>query len=699
MQVILDYPFWFIGFCLLLGAVASLLLYYKSNHFTDETVNFKYFKYGMAIFRFLSVSTIAFLLLSPFIKSKFTDKIEPIVVLVHDNSSSIQLGFSNTDSASYRNNLAEMEQKIASKFQLDKYTFDNKLADNDTLNFKGKSTDISAILGELNGLYQNRNVGAVILATDGIYNEGINPVYSDFTFPIYTIALGDTAAQKDLKISAVRNNKIAYLDDKVQVEIDIEANKLKGESFKMEVFELAGGKENKITEQSFKISKPYEEFGAKIMVTANGAGMLRYRVKVSNLKDEITYDNNYREFYIDVIDSRQKILIIANAPHPDLGAIKQVTDLNKNYELKISYAQEFSENVEKYNLVILHQLPSKNVRANQIFSAVKKAKVPYWIITGASTQYANFNQEQNMVSIAQSGNSTNDASAFFNTSFNQFTLDENTILKLKRFPPIQVPFGSYNTQNGTNVLLKQRIGSVETDFPILAFSESMGVKTGVFVGDGLWRWRMYDYLDNGSHQIFNELVQKTINYLAVKADKRKFKVNMPKNVFLESEPIVIEAELYNDSYELINEPEATILLKDEEGKEFPFSFAKVNNAYALKTNSLPIGNYTYTAQTNLAGKNYTVEGSFSVNAVQLEALQTQANHALLFQLSEKTNGKFYYPNNLTILADDILNLKELKPLLYDSFKTRTALNLFWILMLILTLLSVEWFARKYFGGY
>lgn len=699
MQLILDYPWWFLVFCLLLGAGAAALLYYKTNHFTDESPQFIWYKRGMAVFRFLSVSIIAFLLLSPFIKSRFTDKIEPVVVVVHDNSSSVKLGFNTVDSSSYINDFEQLKSKIGNKFQVDNYIFDQKLKADEPLDFDGKSTNISQVLAELSGLYHNRNVGAVILASDGIYNEGSNPVYTDFTFPVYTIALGDTAPQRDLKVSAVRNNKIAYLDDKVQVQIDIEVSKLSGESFLMEVFQLYGGKETKLAEQNFRISKPYEEFNTSVMVTANGAGMLRYKVKVTNLKDEITYDNNYREFYIDVIDSRQKILIVANAPHPDLGAIKQVVELNKNYQLTIAYAQQFSDNVDKYNLVILHQLPSQNNRAAQIFQQVKNAKLPYWIITGASTQYAQFSQEQNLVNIAQSGNSVNDAAAYFNQSFNLFTLDENTILKLKRFPPLQVPFGTYSAKSGSSVLLMQRIGSVETDFPILAFADNMGVKTGVFVGDGLWRWRMYDYLDNGNHQIFNELVQKTINYLAVKADKRKFKVNMPKNIFLESEPIVLEAELYNDSYELINSPEATIVIKDEDGKEYPFSFAKVNNAYALKINALPVGNYTYTAQTTLAGKAYMVDGAFSVNAVQLEALQTQANHQLLYQLAQKTGGSMYYPNELTELADEISNLKNLKPVLYDSFKTRSAMNLFWILMLIMTLLSVEWFARKYFGGY
>jgi hypothetical protein len=699
MQLILDYPTWFILFCLLLGALAAFALYYKTRHFTDESDNFKLFKAGMALFRFVSVSVITFLLLSPFIKSKFIEKIAPVVVFVHDDSESVQITFHSVDSSTYISQTNQMLNRLSEKFDVDYYTFSSSLSASDTLTFTGKTTHLSNALSELNSIYHNRNVGAVILATDGIYNEGINPVYTDFNFPIYTIALGDTLPQQDLKISAVRNNKIAYLDDKVMVEIDVEAHKLKGEKFKLEVNRIEAGKKVPVAEETFSINKEYEEFSTSITVNASRAGMLRFKAEVTRLKDEITHDNNEREFYIDVIDSRQKILIVANAPHPDIAAIRQVINLNKNYEAEVQYAAEFNANLDKYNLVILHQLPSLNIRANQIFTAVKKSKTPYWIITGASTQYTHFNQEQNIINVQQSGNSTNDAGAYINNNFKLFTLDENISLKMKRFPPVQVPFGNYEFKTGVNTLIYQRIGAVETDFPILSFADQMGVKSAVYIGDGLWRWRMYDYLDNKNHDIFNEIVQKTINYLAVKADKRRFKVNLPKNIFSESEQIIMEAELYNESYELINTPEVNIVITDEEANEYPFVFGKVNSAYSLKTNALPVGNYTYKAITILGGKNYNAEGSFSVIAVQIEALQTTANHQLLQQLSEKTNGKMFFPNELNELELWILNQPDIKPVLYENFKTRSILNLYWIFFLIVAILSAEWFARKYFGGY
>ena len=127
---------------------------------------------------------------------------------------------------------------------------------------------------------------------------------------------------------------------------------------------------------------------------------------------------------------------------------------------------------------------------------------------------------------------TNDATGLVNGNFTSFTLNDGLASELKKYPPVTVPFGEFNSGTGSEVLLKQRIGSVETDYPLLVFNENLGAKSAVFVGDGLWRWRMYNFLQNENHNLFNEVVNKTINYLALKADKRKFRVQVSKNLVL-----------------------------------------------------------------------------------------------------------------------------------------------------------------------
>ncbi|MCB9257329.1 MAG: hypothetical protein H6579_09380 [Chitinophagales bacterium] len=699
MSLIFQYPLWFIFFCLALGAIYSLALYYKSSHFVEDGPQFLWIKRGLALLRFLSVSLLSFLLLSPLIKSNFVEKIEPVIVFVHDNSASIPLHWNTEDSSNYIQSTNQMLEELAKSYQIDYFTFDQDIRAIDTLNFEGKASNLSKALEEINGLYYNRNVGAVIFASDGIYNEGNNPIYNEFNFPLYTIGLGDTSQHSDAKIVQVLSNKIAYLDDKVQVEVKLLASQLKGKNYKIHFGSVNKGVFSEISSQSLEITKDFDEQNTSFTFKAKSIGIQKYRVYVESFPNEISLENNAYDFFVEVIDNRQKILLLADGPHPDIAAIKSVIDLNKSFELEVQYANRFNAQIDAYSLVILHQIPSKNNASAAAIAQIEKSKIPVWYITGSSSNYANFSNIQKLVNVSSSGDKSNDAAAYLNKDFASFQLSEATSQKLKKFPPLLVPFGSFNLGIGTKALLKQKIGAVESDYPLLAFQENLSNRSAVLLGDGLWRWRLYDFQENNSNQAFQEIIEKTLNYLALKGDKRKFRVSTNKNIFYEGEEILFEAELYNDNYELINEPNADLIISDEEGKNYPFAFSKTEKAYLFKTKSLPIGSYNYVASTNYNGKQLEAKGAFSVSENKLEGLYTQADHLLLKQLAQHTNGQFFPSSQVNELAKLLLAKEDIKATLYQSFKTRPIINLFGLFFLILALLSIEWFARKYFGSY
>ena len=695
MEIILSYPSWFFLLCIALGAIYAVALYYRSTDFNNDQKHILWYKRVLSLLRFVVVSMLSFLLLSPLIKSRNIDKIDPVIVYVHDNSESILLGLSTEDSTAYLSKTNQMLSTLGEQYQIDYFTFDEGIQEKDTLNFTGKSSNLSHALNQINGLYYNQNVGAVIFATDGIYNQGSNPSYNDFNFPLYTIALGDTNQQTDVKVVAVRHNKLAYLDDEIQIDIDLQANHLKGKSYQITL-----GKNARIIDRKkLQIKNDFDEQSTSFTVQANAIGIYKYSVKLESLEGEISEANNYFEFYIEVIDNRQQILLIARAPHPDIAAIKSVVEVNKNFEIDIQYANKFQADIDAYSLVIIHQLPAKNQGAKRVFNAVKNLKIPVWHITGSSSAYKLLNQEQTLIQLDKNQQNTNESVPYFNTSFNNFTLSESTVNRLRKFPPLVCPFGTYNLGSNTTSILKQKIGRVETDFPILACQDYFGIRSAIFIGEGLWRWKLHDYLENGSSEAFNEIIEKTINYLALKGDQRKFRVNTNKTTFFEGETILVEAELYNENYELINGPEANLAVKNKDGKEFPFVFNKTAKAYQYETNSLPIGNYTYTARTIFNGKSLEASGAFSITAIQLEALQTKANHQLLRKLSEQTNGAFFDMSELDEISIQIDTMANVKPVLYESYKTRPIINLYGLFFIIMTLLGVEWFARKWLGAY
>ena len=174
---------------------------------------------------------------------------------------------------------------------------------------------------------------------------------------------------------------------------------------------------------------------------------------------------------------------------------------------------------------------------------------------------------------------------------------------------------------------------------------------------------------------------------------------MDKNVFKENEADVFDAELYNESYELINEPDVSLSIKDGDGKEFPFTFNKNTSGYTLNAGILPVGSYTFRGTTFYNGQTLDYNGQFSIQPVQLEVYETTANHGMLRLLSEQFGGALFYPSEVSKLGEAVLTKDTIKPVIYQTTKTRSVINLKWIFFLLLALLSGEWFLRRYHGAY
>ncbi|MCB0640220.1 MAG: hypothetical protein KDC44_01210, partial [Phaeodactylibacter sp.] len=126
---------------------------------------------------------------------------------------------------------------------------------------------------------------------------------------------------------------------------------------------------------------------------------------------------------------------------------------------------------------------------------------------------------------------------------------------------------------------------------------------------------------------------------------------------------------------------------------------KKGNAYFLDAKTLPVGNYTYRAQVFADGRQLNYNGQFSIQPIQLELYQTTANHNLLRKLSQSLGGMTFGPEQFTELEEAIRAKDTIKPVLYQTSKTRSVIHFKWIFFLLLFLLTVEWFCRRYFGAY
>ncbi len=697
-QVFTDYPSWFWLLCFVAGGAYAALLYYREQKINSAVEN-KWIRRALTIFRFLAVSILAFLLLNPYLKSRLNETEKPVIIIAQDNSSSIAQQFK--DSAAYIQSLRNLSDELGKDFDVRTYTFGEALDEGLQINFTDKSSDLSSALEEINNLYENLNVGAVIFATDGIYNTGSNPVYvkHDLASPIYTIALGDTVPKKDLRISRVLHNNIVYLKDKFSIISDVEGIYCNGLNPKITVVEILKGNSKLLGEKIVTINSDQFNSTYNWEIEAVEPGIRHYQIRITGVPGEITTDNNVQDIYIEVLDARQKILLLANAPHPDIAALRSCIESNQNYEVDIKLANELKGNLSAYNLIILHNLPSSANQIKNVLDEIKQQQIPAFYIVGAQTSLSAFSNAQSLLKITSTGQSANEVTATTDATFNLFTLDEHAVSTFPKLPALSSPYGQYNASPASQIVMNQKIGSVTTKYPLLVFSLPGGEKNAVLCAENFWKWRIYDHLINKNQNATNELISKTVQYLAAKNDKKQFRATVAKNVLNENESIIIDGELYNDSYELINEPDATIVIKNEEGREFPFQFNKTNKSYTLNAGYFPSGNYTYAAKVNYNGKEFNDNGAFSISPVRLETMNTTANHKILNQLAVESNGKMIYANQVSELKELIEQSANAKPVMREITTTRSIINLKWIFFLILGLLTFEWFIRKFNGSY
>lgn len=688
--------------CLFLGAAYALLLYFHEKKIASVSGKKQWVVYAMAFLRFAAVSAIAVLLMSPFLKMRFSKTQKPIVVLLNDNTESVNNSFAKGDSALLQKQLQEIEKKLAEKYDVVSYNFSHKLTDVKGFSYDGKATNIAAALDEVNERFQNRNLGTVLLISDGIYNQGENPIYTtqDFSAPIFTVALGDTALQRDLKFNNVLHNKTANVAEQIPLKIEVEATNLQGRIADLKVEEIQDSSNailryNKIV--NIGSQQNFQSFD--VLLPATKTGVVHYRVSLSHIEGEVAYKNNVRDIFVEVLENKEEILLVYNSPHPDIAALKNALETNKIYTVKSVAIDDFNEPLNNYSLIITHQLPSTKNKAVNLFSKVKELHKPVLFVLGNQTAYQDLKQWMQVAEINTSGGKTNDVTASFNTNFSLFTVKNSTLEALTKFPPLSVAFGNFKINAAGKNFLFQKINNVSTDFPLIAFKEEGENKQACIAGEGIWRWRMYDFLQNKSHEATDEIITKTAQLLLSKTDKRPFRVVTPKSIFNENEQISFDARLLNASFEMVNQPEVEMEIKNENGEQFNFQFVRTENAYILNAGNLPIGTYTYTAKTSLGGKNYTASGKFNISPLQLESLRTRADFEMLMQLAAKHNGKTYSLQNMNESAADMLALDAVKPVIYDTYITENAINLKWIFAFIALLLSAEWFTRKYLGAY
>jgi hypothetical protein len=261
--------------------------------------------------------------------------------------------------------------------------------------------------------------------------------------------------------------------------------------------------------------------------------------------------------------------------------------------------------------------------------------------------------------------------------------------------PLKVPFAETSPKAGTKILFEQQIGNASNGKILFAYN-NQSVKEFVTLGEGLWQWKMTENLENSHSLNFDLLVSKIVGLIDGNSEESQFEVVSQKENYLASEKPSFAITIKNELGELAYDNSVNLQIK-KDGKVVSNSSFKVSeNDPFYRSSPLKEGLYTYHASCKIGDKTYTDAGSFSVNELELESKNLKADFDGLKMLATQTQGEFNIlqnPDFTKLLAR--LNSFPTKILSFEQEKYLH--NLWWAILLVLILLSVEWLARKLLG--
>ena len=682
---------WFIPLCLLAGGLYAFVLYQKNTNWSKSQ------NYLMSAFRFLSVSLLCLLLLNFLIRQVTQTVQKKTVVIALDNSQSMLVAGQKS-----LNDLVANLTKLKEDLKSEEYNVSFASLDDETnqelenLKFNKKTTDLSGLLSGVKNAFEGENLTDVLLISDGIANQGVSPASNSFNFAVHTVGLGDTIPKKDIAVKSVYANKVAYLGNKFPVQADVSAFGFSGKS--TNVYLKQGGK---VLDKQTLVFKQNDDLKTVTFnTTANQIGVQHLVVETDVLGGEFSSRNNRQDLYVEVIDGKEKILLLALAPHPDIKALKSIIEKNENYELDIKILTENPNpdvSSKSYDLLILHQLPDYfNTYAN-IFKPIIDKGTPTMFVLGNQSGTSYLNQLNQVMQINSQAGQNDKVTGTYNQAFKSLNFETEKMQLINKLPQISVPFGEFKLLPNSEVILYQKVGSVQTQKPLFVVNTG-AKKSAIFTGEGLWGWRLEEYQLTEKQEVVDDLVLKVLQFISAKDDKRKLRVYPINTEFLLGEKVVFETEIYNAIYEKLYNLPIKLEIKDEKGLARNFSYSTSPDNTKFEISSLPAGVYRYRASTTVLGKAELSVGEFVIKDVQLENLNLTADFDGLRQLSTKTGGKFFKNNQFEEIKKTILNHKV--PEKIDATEDlKEMINLRWIFFVILALLTAEWVIRKYLGGY
>ena len=666
---------WFFIAFVLSGSLGYYQYYYRVKKLTKVS-------FLLVIIRSLVFFLLMLVLLNPSItKESIINQKAKLSVLV-DNSSSITFFKKDSLVHAILQNF-KTHKKLNKRFDINYYSFGNLFQQSDSFSFDENQTDISMPLERISKIQKNAS-NAIVLLSDGNQTIGNDYQYTSIKDPVFPVVIGDTTKFQDVKIAQINVNRYSFINNQFPVESILQYEGT--QTIKLRYSLENNGKI--IFSERINFSEKNNSHILKTFIKASKEGTNFFTSKIEYLENEKNVVNNSKNFSVEVIDKQSEILIVSSFYHPDLGALKKAIESDKQRKVTIRIVDNKNIQLNNYQLVVLYQ---PNNKFNIIIDQLNSNKSSFMLITGSKTDWLFLNNKSLGINKKNINQLENYSARFYN-GFLNFSQKN---IGFENFPPLIDYYGETTVSIPHQTLLYQSINGFSSQNPLLATANHNNQKKVFLFGEGIWKWRSSSFLKNDSFQYFDEFIGNLVQYASNKKIRNRLDLDIT-SFYNANSSIQIGAFYVDENYQFDDRATILFTIKNKNSKKkqtFPFSLS--GSSYQLELTSLEAGEYEYTIEVD--GRNISKKGTFKVNEFLVEEQFTNANSYKLELLAQKTAGKLYFEDKYRLVIDDLTNDTRFSTIQKSKKTIDKLVNWQWLMLLIIGLLSLEWFIRKYIG--
>ena len=622
------------------------------------------------------------MLLNPEISSNTTENKKPKLYLLSDQSKSISY-FKENDVLDKDISVLMSNNELKEKFEISLLSFGNGIQQVDSIPYSLESTNIYKALTQIQNV-SKKDQHAIVLLTDGNQTNGSSLEYIRSKNPVFPVIYGDTIIYNDLAIEQVNTNRFSFLNNSFPIEILVSYN---GDQQMNSILRLQkNGKTVFRKKLSFSDTKQSEIISTNLK--SDKIGIQYFKAEVLPITTEKNIKNNLKEFSIEVIDEQSKIGLFSTVVHPDIGALKRAIESNKQRKVELINPEKDNYQINEFELVILYQ---PNIKFQSLVEAIKKDSRNYLLVSGTATDWS-FINNMNLGIRKQVLSQNEDFLPKYNSNFLGFYQED---IGFNDFPPLSDVYGRLVFSQPYESFLFQSINGIETNQPLLASLANSNQKVVFILGEGLWKWRSFIFRKQNNFEEFDQFVNTLVQYSTKTKDKSRLRIDY-EALYPANSTIIVQAEYLDETLKFNPRVNVEMKLRNRDTqKEISLPFSLKQNRYELKVNNLDAGNYEFSV--SVIGTNVFKRGRFSISEYSVEEQFSSANRNNMAMIATNTNGKVYYKNQIHTLVEDLVQNKSFYTIQKIQKTTRRLIEWQWILFTIVSLLSLEWFIRKYFG--